>query len=93
MIPPYFGQWESAERIGDILSGALAAGDDPLWPRSGAGSAAEYAIWADHLCGVACLRMALGARGASRRRAPSTSRATSRRAAATSCSRTGTSAG
>ena len=25
--------------------------------------AAEYPDWADHLCGVACLRMALGARG------------------------------
>ncbi|WP_246513833.1 C39 family peptidase [Neoroseomonas soli] len=63
MIPPFFGQWESAERIGDILSGALRAEDDPLWPRSGARDAAEYAEWADHLCGVACLRMALGARG------------------------------
>lgn len=63
MIPPFFGQWETAERIGDILSGALRAEDDPLWQRSGAGSAAEYAVWADHLCGVACLRMALGARG------------------------------
>lgn len=63
MIPPFFGQWESAERIGDILSGALRAADDPLWPRSGAASAADYARWADHLCGVACLRMALAARG------------------------------
>lgn len=63
MIPPYFGQWESADRIGDILTGALRAADDPLWPRSGAGSAAEYETWADHLCGVACLRMVLAARG------------------------------
>jgi len=63
VIPPFFGQWESADRIGDILTGALRAADDPLWPRSGAGSAAEYEIWADHLCGVACLRMALAARG------------------------------
>ncbi len=63
MIPPWFGQWESADRIGEILSGALKAADDPLWHRSGAGSATEYAVWADHLCGVACLRMALAARG------------------------------
>lgn len=63
MIPPYCGQWESAARIGDILSGALRAADDPLWPRSGAASAADYERWADHLCGVACLRMVLGARG------------------------------
>ncbi len=63
MIPPFFGQWESAARIGEILSGALRAEDDPLWPRSGAAGAADYARWADHLCGVACLRMALAARG------------------------------
>lgn len=63
VIPPFLGQWESAERIGDILSGALRAEDDPRWPRSGAAGAAEYARWADHLCGVACLRMALAARG------------------------------
>ncbi|WP_137127447.1 hypothetical protein [Roseomonas sp. HF4] len=63
MIPPFFGQWESAGRIGAILSGTLAAEDDPLWPRSGAAGAADYARWADHLCGVACLRMALAARG------------------------------
>jgi hypothetical protein len=63
VIPPFLGQWESAERIGDILTGALAAEDDPLWPRSGAAGAADYARWADHLCGVACLRMALAARG------------------------------
>ena len=63
MIPPYFGQWESAARIGEILAGTLRAADDPLWPRSGAAGAADYERWADHLCGVACLRMALAARG------------------------------
>lgn len=63
MIPPYFGQWESAERISEILAGTLRAADDPLWPRSGAADAADYERWADHLCGVACLRMALAARG------------------------------
>lgn len=63
MIPPFLGQWESAARIGDILAGTLHAGDDPLWPRSGAAGSADYARWADHLCGVACLRMALAARG------------------------------
>ena len=63
MIPPFHGQWESAGRIADILSGALRAADDPLWPRSGAAGAADYETWADHLCGVACLRMALAARG------------------------------
>ncbi|WP_246522783.1 C39 family peptidase [Neoroseomonas eburnea] len=63
MIPPYFGQWESADCIADIITGTLKAEEDPLWAASGARDAAEYAEWADHLCGVACLRMALGARG------------------------------
>ncbi len=63
MIPPFFGQWESADRIGDILAGTLAPEDDPLWPRSGAEDAADYARWAEHLCGMACIRMALAARG------------------------------
>lgn len=63
MIPPFYGQWESAGRIGEILAGTLRAADDPLWPRSGAAGAADYQRWAEHLCGVACLRMALAARG------------------------------
>ena len=61
--PPYFGQWESPELIGDIISGQCRAEDDPAWADSGAASQEDYARWADHLCGVACLRMALAARG------------------------------
>lgn len=59
---PYRGQWESAPLIGSFLAGGDAAAD-PLWARSGAETAAEYARWAEHLCGVACLRMVLAARG------------------------------
>lgn len=62
-IPPYFGQWESPGLIGAIISGKCRAEDDPAWAGSGAESAEDYARWADHLCGVACLRMALAARG------------------------------
>ena len=61
--PPYFGQWESSGLIGDIISGRTRAEDDPAWAASGAASPEDYARWADHLCGVACLRMALAARG------------------------------
>jgi len=61
--PPYFGQWESPALIGAIISGAYRAEDDPAWAASGAESPEDYARWADHLCGVACLRMALAARG------------------------------
>ena len=63
VTPPYFGQWETPALIGDIITGACRAEDDPAWAASGAESPAEYALWADHLCGVACLRMALAARG------------------------------
>jgi hypothetical protein len=63
ITPPYFGQWETPALIGDIITGACRAEDDPAWAASGAESPAEYALWADHLCGVACLRMALAARG------------------------------
>ena len=61
--PPYFGQWESPGLIGDIITGKCHAEDDPAWANSGAESPEDYARWADHLCGVACLRMALAARG------------------------------
>jgi len=59
---PCFSQWESPDRAEDILSGALALADDPNWARSGAADAAEYARWANHVCGMACLRMVLAAR-------------------------------
>ena len=60
--PPYRAQWESAALVADFLAGREAA-SDPLWPASGAADAAEYARWAEHLCGAACLQMALAARG------------------------------
>lgn len=58
MTPPYFAQWES-----EHLAHGEPGRQDPLWAASGAADAAEYHRWADHLCGVACLRMALGALG------------------------------
>ena len=62
MIPPYRAQWESPDLVAEFLDGRDAA-TDPLWPASGARDAAEYARWAEHLCGMACLQMALGALG------------------------------
>jgi hypothetical protein len=57
---PYYAQWESADLVPAIIGGEIGAADDPLWRRSGAQSAREYAFWSWRLCGVACLRMALG---------------------------------
>jgi hypothetical protein len=48
--------------IPEFLAGRDAA-TDPLWEQSGAATAAEYALWAHHLCGMACLRMAMAVRG------------------------------
>lgn len=62
MIPPFRAQWESPALVAAFLAGRDAA-TDPRWADSGAGTAAEYARWADHLCGCACLQMALGALG------------------------------
>ncbi len=60
--PPFFAQWESAERVAAFVAGADPA-TDARWAGSGAADIAEYARWAGHLCGMACLRMALAARG------------------------------
>lgn len=62
LIPPYFAQWESPELVGEFLDGRDAA-TDPRWAESGAADIAEYARWAEHLCGMACLKMAMAARG------------------------------
>lgn len=59
---PYYGQWESSERAAQILAGELALADDPKWAQSGAASTAEYVLWANHICGMACLKMILAAR-------------------------------
>lgn len=53
-------QFASFELVGPIVEGGLDPASDPAWADSGAGSPAEYARWAGHLCGMTCLRMALG---------------------------------
>lgn len=60
--PPYFAQWESRDLVADFVTGTRRAEDDPLWARSGAPDPAEYARWAAHSCGMACLKMLLAAR-------------------------------
>ncbi|MEU8773367.1 C39 family peptidase [Streptomyces sp. NPDC048606] len=57
---PYYSQWESADLVPEFVSGTRSAATDPRWESSGAESAQEYAFWAPRMCGMACLRMALG---------------------------------
>ncbi|MEU1485461.1 peptidase [Streptomyces sp. NPDC005752] len=58
---PVVTQFASPGLVGAIVEGGLDPAEDPRWADSGAASPAEYARWAGHLCGMACLRMALGA--------------------------------
>lgn len=57
---PVHTQFASPDLVGAIVEGGLDPAEDPRWADSGATSAAEYARWAGHLCGMTCLRMALG---------------------------------
>lgn len=64
-IVPFFSQWETPDMTMAVLSdGArVALRRDPLWRNSGAATLDEYAVWADNVCGMACLKMILAARG------------------------------
>ena len=63
---PYCCQWASAHLASQIIHGELRLADDPAWRESGARDVEEYAHWASHVCGMACLSMVLAARGAGR---------------------------
>lgn len=68
LTAPYFSQWETASMTLPVLeSGASALMKDPLWRQSGAETTEEYARWAVNICGMACLKMALAARGETHR--------------------------
>jgi len=60
---PCFAQWESPGLGRDFAADPARLADDPLWAASGARDVAEYARWAHHVCGMACVRMVLAARG------------------------------
>ncbi|MDE1993750.1 MAG: C39 family peptidase [Rhizobiaceae bacterium] len=61
---PYFSQWETPGMTLAVLAeGSSALTRDPLWRQSGAETIEEYARWAVNVCGMACLKMILAARG------------------------------
>jgi len=61
---PYFSQWETADMTTAVYAeGSSALLRDPLWKNSGADTVEEYAHWAVNICGMACLKMILSARG------------------------------
>ncbi|WP_274557108.1 peptidase [Streptomyces spiramyceticus] len=57
---PIQTQFASPDLIEQIVYGGLDPASDPAWESSGAATVEEYARWCGHLCGMACLRMALG---------------------------------
>lgn len=56
---PVVTQYATADLIGQIAYEGYDAGNDPRWQSSGAPSQRVYARWCGHMCGIACLRMAL----------------------------------
>ncbi|ANM77704.1 peptidase C39 like family protein [Serratia marcescens] len=46
----------------DLIAGRATLAQDENWARSGARDRAEYIEWANHVCGMACLKMVLGHR-------------------------------
>ncbi|MDX9690059.1 MAG: hypothetical protein EOM37_05590 [Proteobacteria bacterium] len=58
---PYYSQWESFDLAQAIIEGMATPADDPCWASSGALDQKEYIQWANHICGMACLKMILAA--------------------------------
>ncbi|HHQ6582175.1 TPA: hypothetical protein ACSTJ2_004214 [Serratia fonticola] len=56
---PYVCQWATPELAADLIAGRATLADDANWVQSGAASPAEYVEWANHVCGMACLKMVL----------------------------------
>ncbi|MGW5342925.1 C39 family peptidase [Streptomyces sp. NPDC004050] len=59
---PTITQYASADLIHAIVYGDRDPADDPRWAESGAPDPETYGRWCGHVCGIACLRMALLAR-------------------------------
>lgn len=59
---PTITQYASPDLIHAIAYEGHDPGDDPRWAESGAPDQQTYSRWCRHMCGIACLRMALLAR-------------------------------
>lgn len=58
---PYFSQWEDPGCAAGIIAGDLELTDITLWRQSGASTQQEFVEWANHVCGMCCLKMVLAA--------------------------------
>jgi hypothetical protein len=59
---PTITQYASPDLIAAFAYEGRAHDDDPRWAESGAHDVETYGRWSGHMCGIACLRMALLAR-------------------------------
>jgi hypothetical protein len=59
---PYVCQWATPELAADLIAGRATLAEDANWALSGAANRAEYVEWANHVCGMACLKMVLAHR-------------------------------
>jgi hypothetical protein len=59
---PTVTQFASPDLIGAFTDEGRAFDTDPRWAESGAPDRETYGRWCNHICGMACLRMALLAR-------------------------------
>ncbi|MFF1689634.1 MULTISPECIES: peptidase [unclassified Streptomyces] len=57
---PSLTQFASPGLVESIVEGTFDRAADPAWETSGASTVEDYAFWCGHLCGMTCLRMALG---------------------------------
>lgn len=60
-VIPYFSQWEDPDAAAGIIAGEISLSEVTLWRESGASSQEEFIEWANHVCGMCCLKMVLAA--------------------------------
>jgi hypothetical protein len=60
---PYVSQFASADLVEGFVTDVVPLSADPRWAETGAADVVQYAWWARRMCGMACLRMVLAARG------------------------------
>jgi hypothetical protein len=56
---PSFTQWESKDKVDDIVKGKFDAKNDKLWRKSGTKTKEEYEMYSWQICGMTCLKMIL----------------------------------
>jgi len=59
IIPKFISQFASKELVSDILNNSRLVIEDPKWEDFGFSTLEEYGFWANRLCGIVCIKMAM----------------------------------